>query len=559
MLTPVAFGFLGSMLPAFGYLPALGGDSLSLWPWQKLFADPALWSASFLALWVGLAATGCSLLLTMGFFAAWQGTRSFTIFLRLLSPLLSVPHVTLTFGLAFLLAPSGWIIRLLSPWPSGFQTPPDWLILNDPYGFSLILALILKEVPFLFLMGVSALNQIESQRSLATMRSMGYGPLAAWSKVIFPQIYPQIRLPVFAVLAFSISVVDVSLIIGPSTPPPLSVLLLRWSQDPDLEWRFVAAAGGLWQCFLLIIAIGGWFLGERLVKKIGLLWILCGHRFSSDVILRYSFLLINMVSFLCAYLGMMAMGVWSIAGYWRFPDALPERYSLTSWARQLDQIAVPLTNSLWIGLASAFIALALSLLWLQETSSCHASPSPQNSGKRQAAKLPFLLYIPLLIPQMSFLFGVQTFVLFIGWHQTWVTLLWSHLLFVLPYVFLSLSEAYQSFDSRYERAALCLGLSPLHVWWRVKLPMLLRPILAAMALGFAVSIAQYLPTLLSGGGRFPTLTTEAVALASGGNRRVIGIYALLQMLLPFLAYMLALGLPAWLYRHRRALHTHGGL
>jgi len=238
MLTPVAFGFLGSMLPAFGYLPALGGDSLSLWPWQKLFADPALWSASFLALWVGLAATGCSLLLTMGFFAAWQGTRSFTIFLRLLSPLLSVPHVTLTFGLAFLLAPSGWIIRLLSPWPSGFQTPPDWLILNDPYGFSLILALILKEVPFLFLMGVSALNQIESQRSLATMRSMGYGPLAAWSKVIFPQIYPQIRLPVFAVLAFSISVVDVSLIIGPSTPPPLSVLLLRWSQDPDLEWRW---------------------------------------------------------------------------------------------------------------------------------------------------------------------------------------------------------------------------------------------------------------------------------------------------------------------------------
>ena len=41
-------------------------------------------------------------------------------------------------------------------------------------------------------------------------------------------------------------------------------------------------------------------------------------------------------------------------------------------------------------------------------------------------------------------------------------------------------------------------------------------ILTAAAVGFAVSVGQYLPTLLIGAGRLPTITTEAVALASGG-------------------------------------------
>ena len=73
------------------------------------------------------------------------------------------------------------------------------------------------------------------------------------------------------------------------------------------------------------------------------------------------------------------------------------------------------------------------------------------------------------------------------------------------------------------------------------------------AVGFAVSVGQYLPTLLVGAGRFTTVTTEAVALASGGDRRVIGVYALLQAALPFLGFSLALMLPAFAFRHRKGL------
>jgi putative thiamine transport system permease protein len=73
--------------------------------------------------------------------------------------------------------------------------------------------------------------------------------------------------------------------------------------------------------------------------------------------------------------------------------------------------------------------------------------------------------------------------------------------------------------------------------------------------GFSVSVGQYLPTVLIGAGRLTTVTTEAVALAAGGNRRVIGVYAFMQTLLPFLAFSIATGLPGLLFRNRRGLRV----
>ena len=94
-------------------------------------------------------------------------------------------------------------------------------------------------------------------------------------------------------------------------------------------------------------------------------------------------------------------------------------------------------------------------------------------------------------------------------------------------------------------------MSRSRIFWRIRLPILLRPVLTAAAVGFAVSIGQYLPTLLVGAGRWPTLATEAVALSSGGDRRVIGVYAILQLLLPAIGFLAATMIPAILYARRR--------
>jgi putative thiamine transport system permease protein len=69
------------------------------------------------------------------------------------------------------------------------------------------------------------------------------------------------------------------------------------------------------------------------------------------------------------------------------------------------------------------------------------------------------------------------------------------------------------------------------------LPMLKQPVAIAFAVAFSVSIAQYLPTQWLGQGATPTLTTEAVSVASGGDWRIGSLYALLQMLLPLLVFI----------------------
>ena len=165
----------------------------------------------------------------------------------------------------------------------------------------------------------------------------------------------------------------------------------------------------------------------------------------------------------------------------------------------------------------------------------------------------WLLYLPLLVPQIAFLFGLQVLLIRLGLDATLSAVVWAHLVFVLPYLFLSLAEPWRAFDARYARAAASLGASPWRVFWRVKLPILLKPLLIACAVAFAVSVGQYLPTLFAGAGRVATLTTEAVTLSAGADRRVIGTWAALQGLFPLLAYLLATMVPRLLHAHRKGL------
>jgi putative thiamine transport system permease protein len=159
------------------------------------------------------------------------------------------------------------------------------------------------------------------------------------------------------------------------------------------------------------------------------------------------------------------------------------------------------------------------------------------------------------VPQAAFLFGLHLLFLLGGVDASLWALVLVHLVFVMPYVFLSLSDPWRAFDRRYEAIAAGLGKSRLETFRRVRLPMLARPVLTACAVGFAVSVGLYLPTVLIGAGRLTTITTEAVALAAGGNRRVIGVYAFLQMLLPFAGFAVATLVPALLFRRFRAMRV----
>jgi putative thiamine transport system permease protein len=544
LIGPVAAGLAGVLLPAFGYLPVLGRDGLSLEPLGVLLAVPGLGRSAALSLFTGLAATMLALAVSLLFVAAWRGTRLFASVTRLVSPLLSVPHAAAAFGLALLIAPAGFLGRLASLWLTGSDRPADLLIVHDRLALAMLLGLVVKEIPFLLLMMLAALPQTRAAEMERVMASLGYGRILGFVHGVLPSLYRQIRLAVFAVLAYATSVVDVALILGPTTPASLAVRILAWQRDPDLDMHFVAAAGALLQVGVTGLALLLWLAGERAVAASYAYVARSGWRGQADRPLRGLAAVLMALSAALVLAGLALLALWSVAGPWTFPQALPRALTLATWMRVGGDIARPLANALMLGAVAALTATALALGALEYEA---------RSGRNRLVSALKSLYVPLLVPQIAFLFGLQVLFTMAGIDGTFGAVALVHLVFVFPYVLLSLAAPWAAWDPRYGVAVRALGHGPDAVFWCVRLPMLARPVLTAAALGFAVSVALYLPTLLIGGGRWPTVTTETVALASGGDRRIVGATALVQALLPFLGFVIAALVPALLFRRRRGL------
>ncbi|WP_050769163.1 ABC transporter permease [Oceanicola granulosus] len=542
MLGPLAAGLWWTIRPALGMMD--GAPSLG--PLRATLDWPGLPAASWLSLTSGAVATLGALAITALILAGWTGTRAFGLLQRLLSPLLALPHAAAAFGLAFLIAPSGWIARAVSPWATGWERPPDLLIVQDPWGLALAAGLIVKEVPFLLLVSLAALPQAEAPQSLRIARALGYGRVTGFLLTVFPRLYSQIRLPVYVTLAYSMSTVDVAIILGPNTPPTLSVQIVRWMADPDLALRELAAVAALWQLALVLGGIALWRAGEVLVGRLGALWIGSGRRGRLDGVAGGAGFVLALLTALAVLAGLAGLALWSVAGFWSFPDALPDSLTGRSWARHGSDALATFGDTALIAGAATLAALALTVGCLE---------TEHRGGLRPSRSL-LLLYLPLLIPQTAFLPGLQIMLIRLRLDHGLLPVILAHLVFVLPYVFLSLSGPWRAWDGRIATLAAALGAAPGRTLWQVRLPMMLRPLLTAAAVGFAVSVGQYLPTLLTGGGRVSTLTTEALALASGGDRRAIGVWSLMQALAAFLPFALALALPALLFRNRRGM-AHG--
>lgn len=547
---PVAVGLAGAVLPAFGYLPALGGETVSLDAFRALFAVPGLATSVALSLASGLVTTAVSLVGVAAFLAAFSGTRGFRLARQSLSPLLAVPHAAAAFGLLFLIAPSGLLFRL-GAMASGATRPPDILVVGDPWALSMMAALVAKELPFLMLVAFAALPQAKPAERLSLARSLGYGRIKGFLLTVWPSVYRQIRLPVIAVAAFSSSVVDVALILGPSTPAPLAVRLLAWMNDPDLSLRFQASAGALVQFLVTLAVIAAWLGLERLASGAASLAIRGGRRRAHDAAARVFCTLPVVLAGLSVFLGLILLAAWSFAGFWAYPDILPPTVTLSTWTRILPSAAGPLWTSFVVALLSATIALCLVVALLETRRRRFPAAQAGRTGLSSAVAL--LVYLPLIVPQVSFVFGLKVLVLVAGWNPSIPLLVAVHLVFVAPYVALALADPWFALDPRYERIAASLGRSKVSAFFRIRLPMLAGALFAALAIGFAVSVGQYLPTILIGAGRLPTITTEAVALASGGNRRIVGAHALLQTLLPFIGFSLAALVPVLLHRGRRGM------
>lgn len=545
LVLPIFAGLAQTAAVAFGHLPAAGQDSFGLSPFRQLLSMPGARSALTSMLVAGVGATALSLALALAVVAEAHKRHGAALLSRLAAPLLAAPHAAMAIGLAFVIAPSGWIARLFSPWMTGWTLPPDLPFVHDPWGLALMLGLAAKEMPFFLLVILTALTQFPAERQMAAARSMGYGCAHVWFWVLGPQIYRLIRLPVYVVLVFSLSVVDMSLILGPSNPPTLPVAVMRWLLSSEIRLVFPGAAGALAITVIAALAVGLWMLAERLAAVAGRFWLCRGLRGQAEALVQAGFTACGVLVIGLAFLSLLSLLIWSVARQWRFPAALPRVWSIDGWRMSGAAWTGPLMTSLVLGLLTVALSLVLAIAWLE---------AEDRALLPRARWAEAIIYLPLMVPPISLLYGLQILALRVGISGGIGAVVWVQAIYVFPYMMIALSDPWRALDRRLLQAAALLGAGPWRRLFRVRLPCLLQPIMTAAAIGFSVSAAQYLPTLFLGEGRVITLTTEAVALSSGADRRIGATYGLLQTLLPLLGYGSALAVPWLRFRNRRAFN-----
>jgi len=547
---PVLAGLVGVIFPALGYFPAIGANSFSLDVFRTLFALDDIWHMVWLSLFTGVGSTllamaGAFLLLATFYQSSWlekvQG---------LLSPFLVFPHAAAAIALLFVLSPSGIFARLMVL--GGDDAPPaagSSFFPYDEFGFSVLLALSLKELPFIILMALSVMSQPLIKKKLSGYvnvgASLGYSPTASFFKLVAPSIFTQIKLPILAVLVFATSNVEIPLILGSNNPSTLAVAIMHWFNHIDLFMRLLASGAAVLQVAVSGVALLLFFAVEHFLMYLGKQSLMKGRRHGADALVRgIGYGIVSLYVILISTV-IYAVVMYSIAKHWPFPALLPEGVTFLHWGTALEALATPLVNSLLLGMLVSTSAMLLVLFTLE-------SEQLKPAARHANSAFSISLFLPLLVPGVAFLYGLVWFQQLVLQNAVWFHTYIAHMVYVVPYVFLSMAVAYRKFDNRYAMVAQSLGKTPWQVFYRIKLPLMLNAILVAWALGLAISFSQYLPTLLASGGTIATITTEAVASVSGSSTRLTAVYVIIQGAMPLIGFVIAWYLPGVLMKNRGA-------
>ena len=559
---PVLAGLVGVIFPALGNFPAIGANTFSTQVFATLFGLPDIWQMMWLSLFTGIGSTLLAVIAAFCILATFYQSSLLGKIQGVLSPFLVFPHAAAAISLLFVVSPSGIFAatttRLNAYFSHAFTTPfvneisemalpaaNDGTLLYDSLGLSILIALSLKELPFILLMTLSVMSQPLVKKKLTGYvkvgTALGYSPTASFFKLVLPTIFSQIKLPLLAVLVFATSNVEIPLILGPNNPSTLAVAIMHWFNHIDLSMRLLASSAAVVQVAVLAVAV---VLGiERLVAYTGKRSLSGGNRYFADAVLRACGFVIMAFYIILICTVVYTVVVYSFAKQWHFPLLLPEGLTLLHWSTATSALTTPLINTLLLGALVSTTSLVLVLFTLE---------SEQLKPARAVASNAFSvsLFLPLLVPGVAFLYGLVWFQQLVFQNAVWFHTYVAHMVYVVPYVFLSMAVAYRKFDNRYAMVAQSLGKTPWQVFYHVKLPSLFSAIMVAWALGLAISFSQYLPTLLASGGTLPTVTTEAVASVSGSSTRLTAVYVIIQAVMPLIGFMIAWCMPAIAMRRR---------
>lgn len=172
------------------------------------------------------------------------------------------------------------------------------------------------------------------------------------------------------------------------------------------------------------------------------------------------------------------------------------------WFRELaqnDRLITATINSVELAVSTALVATTLGLM---------AALALNRQRFRGRVLLQAMLIPPITIPWLILAVSLLIMFFWLGIERSALTLFFGHVTLQLPYAVLVIGARVASIDLSFEEAAASLGATPLRVFFRVTLPMIMPGVLAAFVFAFAISFDNFVISYFLAPPGIPTLPVE---------------------------------------------------
>lgn len=241
VLAVIGVLFVGGLALAtaqsLGYFAVTGENAFTLRHYAELSRDREAYASLWLTLKLATVATMLSAVLAL---ALALGLREFARRSRVVNLLLqlplAVPHLAMAGALITVIAPSGLLARAV--YAVGLiHEPADFpAFINDRYGVGIVLAYVLKEVPFIALMTLALLARLGDEYEQAA-RVLGASAWQRFRYVTLPLVAPAVVSSSLIVFAFIFGAFEVPFLLGRPYPALLSVVAQQRYMDVNLLAR----------------------------------------------------------------------------------------------------------------------------------------------------------------------------------------------------------------------------------------------------------------------------------------------------------------------------------
>jgi putative spermidine/putrescine transport system permease protein len=219
------------------YMPTLGLTEPDLAAYAAILGSPGFLASLGLSLWIAgastLIAAVLALLSALLLRQTFAGRAAISFLFRLN---LTIPHVVGAVGILYLFSQSGSFARLA--FAAGLIGAPGEFpaLTHDPLAIGIILQYVWKEVPFMGLILLAALQSTGPEHEAAA-RSLGASRWQSFRFVLLPLLMPSLLAASALVFAFAFGAYEVPLLLGAHAPEALPVLAWRGFTDVDLMSR----------------------------------------------------------------------------------------------------------------------------------------------------------------------------------------------------------------------------------------------------------------------------------------------------------------------------------